>query len=58
MRGTVSSISANYLLDSIDQSIEPCEDFYQFSCGTWLKNNRIPDEGRIYSFFGYDCFFF
>jgi len=36
---------ANYLLESIDESIEPCENFFKFACGTWLKNNRIPDDG-------------
>ncbi|CAF1085312.1 unnamed protein product [Rotaria sordida] len=38
--------AANYLVDSLDQSVEPCEDFYQFVCGTWIKNNRIPDDGK------------
>ncbi|CAF1088486.1 unnamed protein product [Rotaria sordida] len=36
--------AANYLLESIDESVEPCENFFQFACGTWLKNNRIPDD--------------
>ena len=39
-------VIADYLIDSIDESVEPCEDFYQFSCGTWLKKNRIPDQSN------------
>jgi putative endopeptidase len=27
---------------SLDRSIDPCVDFYKFSCGGWLKNNPIP----------------
>ncbi|CAF4460683.1 unnamed protein product, partial [Adineta steineri] len=36
--------AANYLIESLDESAQPCEDFYQFVCGTWIKNNRIPDD--------------
>lgn len=31
------------ILSSIDQSISPCEDFYQFSCGRWLENTIMPE---------------
>jgi membrane metallo-endopeptidase-like protein 1 len=36
--------AADYLINSIDQTVDPCEDFYQFTCGTWLKTVRIPDD--------------
>ena len=41
-----SSFLANYILDSIDETVDPCENFFEFACGTWLKKNRIPDDGK------------
>ncbi|MVN75421.1 M13 family peptidase [Hymenobacter sp. HMF4947] len=29
-------------LANIDQSVAPCEDFYHYANGTWLKNNPVP----------------
>jgi predicted metalloendopeptidase len=36
--------SGKYLLSSINQTIDPCDDFYQFSCGGWISNHQIKKD--------------
>jgi putative endopeptidase len=31
-------------VSSMDRTIDPCVDFFQYSCGGWIKNNPIPPD--------------
>lgn len=35
---------AESVINALDRSVDPCDDFYQFSCGGWLKNTTIPED--------------
>jgi endothelin-converting enzyme/putative endopeptidase len=39
-------------LTSLDRSVDPCVDFYKFSCGGWKKNNPIPADQASWSVYG------
>lgn len=44
--------AASEILHSIDLSVNPCDDFYAFSCNQWIKNNPIPDGKSMWGTFG------
>ena len=37
-----SQSSHGFDLANVDRTVKPCDDFYQFAAGGWMKNNPIP----------------
>ncbi|CAN9511474.1 unnamed protein product [Ophioblennius macclurei] len=43
--------SASRLIENMDAGVDPCDNFYQYACGGWLKKNIIPETSSRYSTF-------
>jgi endothelin-converting enzyme/putative endopeptidase len=39
-------------VDFMDRSVDPCVDFYTYSCGGWRKKNPIPPDQASWSVYG------
>ena len=36
-------------VSAMDRTVDPCADFYTYSCGGWIKNNPIPPDQASWS---------
>lgn len=43
--------TAALLLSNMDELVKPCDDFYHFVCGNYIKNTVIPQTSHIKSYF-------
>lgn len=43
--------AASSLLEAMDRTADPCQDFFQFACGTWNKKHLIPEDRSSISTF-------
>uniref|UniRef100_A0A8C2KIG0 Endothelin-converting enzyme 1 n=1 Tax=Cyprinus carpio TaxID=7962 RepID=A0A8C2KIG0_CYPCA len=34
---------ASTVLGALDRSVDPCQDFYNFACGGWMRKNPLPE---------------
>ncbi|KAG2456971.1 PHEX Metalloendopeptidase, partial [Polypterus senegalus] len=43
--------AAGSIINKMDMTASPCEDFFQYACGGWLKGNPIPDDFSSYGIY-------
>lgn len=39
-----SQAESNARFNAVDKTVNPCTDFYQYSCGNWMKTQQIPPD--------------
>uniref|UniRef100_A0ABD2WUX6 Peptidase M13 N-terminal domain-containing protein n=1 Tax=Trichogramma kaykai TaxID=54128 RepID=A0ABD2WUX6_9HYME len=40
--------TAARMIENLNKSVDPCEDFYDFACGGWIARNPIPQSESVW----------
>ena len=43
---------ASSVLNAMDTSVDPCNDFFRYACGGWIKSHPIPTGHSRWGTFG------
>lgn len=41
--------SGSTLKNDLDNTVDPCNDFYSFTCGKFIKNEKLPEKLNSYN---------
>ena len=48
---SIPSYIAARVMSAMDLTVDPCQDFYNFACGTWVRKHVIPEDKSSFGTF-------
>lgn len=47
----LGDVTAAQLIDAMDATVNPCQDFFQYACGSWNRKYVIPEDKSSFNTF-------